>query len=129
VFVSGLRKVQYTVHSQTTPWPDSDPYWTGAEWKDAAILPAPDNWGGGLPDGKIPANVSNFDPVKGTPAEWPQRFAIVHWAALLPGLPAGNYDLCCRTIDANGIAQPLPRPPLPRTGVNAIHRIITVVKA
>jgi len=47
---------------------------------------------------------------------------------LLPGLPAGSYDLCCRTIDANGIAQPLPRPPLPRTGANAIHRVTLVVK-
>jgi hypothetical protein len=43
-------------------------------------------------------------------------------------LPGGSYDLCCRTIDANGIAQPMPRPPLPRTGVNAIHRVTLVVK-
>ena len=48
-------------------------------------------------------------------------------AALSPGLPAGAYDLLCRTIDANGIAQPMPRP-LPRTGMNAIHAVALVVK-
>jgi hypothetical protein len=127
--ISGLSKVQYTVHSQATPWPESDPYWTGAEWKDATILPPPEDWGGGLEGGKMPANVNLFDQAKGTPTQWPLRFAIAHWAALLPGLPAGNYDVCCRTVDANGIAQPMPRPPLPRTGVNAIHRVTVVVKA
>jgi hypothetical protein len=46
---------------------------------------------------------------------------------LVPGLPAGSYDLCCRTIDGNGIAQPMPRPFL-RTGVTAIQRVTLVVK-
>ena len=55
------------------------------------------------------------------------RFTIVHWAALLPGLAPGSYDLCCRTIDGNGIAQPMPRL-LPRTGSNAIHRVDLIVK-
>jgi hypothetical protein len=56
------------------------------------------------------------------------RYTIVHWAALMPGLPAGSYDLCCRTIDGNGIAQPMPRPLL-RTGFNAIHRVSLAVKS
>lgn len=56
------------------------------------------------------------------------RFTIAHWAALIPGLAAGNYDLCCRTIDLNGIAQPMPRP-FARTGYNTIHRIVLSVKA
>ena len=129
VGISGLSKVQYAVHSQKDPWPADDPHWTKADWRDAAILPPPVNWGGGLPGGKLPATTSQVDPVKGTPLEWPLRFTIAHWAALLPGLPAGSYDLCCRTVDANGIAQPMPRPPLPRTGVNAIHRVTLVVKA
>jgi hypothetical protein len=77
----------------------------------------------------LPADAGQIDPVTGRPREWPLRFTIVHWAALLGGLPAGSYDLCCRTVDANGIAQPLPRPPLPRTGVNAIHRVTLVVEA
>jgi hypothetical protein len=56
------------------------------------------------------------------------RFTFAHWAALLPGMPAGRYDLCCRTIDGNGIAQPLPRPVL-RTGANGIHHVTVVVKS
>ena len=125
--ISGIDKVQYCVHSQNEPWPADDPYWTRADWKDAAILPAPADWGGGLPGGKLPANTSQVDPAKGTPIEWPMRFTLAHWAALLPGMPAGRYDLCCRTIDGNGIAQPLPRPLL-RTGANGIHRVTVVVK-
>ncbi len=129
VGISGLAKVQYCVHSQKEPWPADDPHWTKADWKDAAILPPPADWGGGLPGGKLPALTGQADPAKGTPFQWPQRYTIVHWAALLPGLPPGSYDVCCRTIDANGIAQPMPRPPLPRTGYNAIHHVTLVVKA
>jgi DMSO/TMAO reductase YedYZ molybdopterin-dependent catalytic subunit len=126
--ISGIAKVQYCAHANQEPWPADDPYWTKADWKDAAILPPPADWGGGLPGGKLPANTSQMDPTKGTPQQWPMRFTVAHWAALLPGLPAGSYDLCCRTIDGNGIAQPLPRPLL-RTGANAIHRVTLMVKA
>ena len=126
VGVSGLARVQYSVHSQDHP--NDDPFWTKADWKDAVILPPPANWGGGLPDGKLPLGTSLFDPMKGTPVAWPMRFTIVHWAALLDGLPAGVYDLCCRTIDGNGIAQPMPRP-LPHTGFNEIHRVTLAVNA
>ena len=129
VGISGLNKVQYCVYSQKDPWPADDPYWTKADWKDAAILPPPADWGGGLPGGKLPAITNQTDPANGAPLQWPLRFTIVHRAALLPGLPPGGYDLCCRTIDANGIAQPMPRLPLPRTGVNAIHRVTLIVKA
>jgi DMSO/TMAO reductase YedYZ molybdopterin-dependent catalytic subunit len=129
VGMSGLKKVQYCVYSQKNPWPADDPYWTKADWKDAAILPPPADWGGGLPGGKLPAGMSQFDPAKGTPLQWPLRYTIVYWTALLPGLAAGSYDLCCRTIDANGIAQPMPRPTLPRTGANAIHHVTLLVKA
>ena len=127
VGISGLAKVQYLVHSQKEPWPADDPDWTRADWKDAAILSPPTNWGGGLPDGKLPAGANGMDPKTGKPLEWPVRFAIVHWAALAPGLAAGSYDLCCRTIDLNGIAQPMPRPLL-RTGVTAIQRVTLAVK-
>jgi len=102
VGISGIDKVQYCVHSQSNPWPQDDPYWTGADWKDAAILPAPADWGGGLPGGKLPANTSKVDPAKGTPLEWPMRFTLVPLGGIAPGLPAGSYDVCCRTIDRNG---------------------------
>lgn len=128
VGVSGLAKVQYCVHSQKDPWPADGPDWSKVEWKDAAILPPPADWGGGLPGGKLPADTNQVDPKSGQPLQWPMRFTIVHWAALLPGLPAGSYDLCCRTIDLNGIAQPMPRPFL-RTGVTAIQRVTMTVKA
>ena len=127
VGISGLDKVQYCVHSQKEPWPADDPNWVKGDWKDAAILPPPADWGGGLPGGKLPAMTSQIDPATGTPLQWPLRYTIVHWAALLPGLPPGSYDLCCRTIDGNGIAQPMPRP-LPRTGFNAIHRVTLAVR-
>jgi DMSO/TMAO reductase YedYZ molybdopterin-dependent catalytic subunit len=116
VGISGLAKVEYAVCS-----PGS-----AENWKEAAILPPPSRWGGGLPGGRLPAVTSQTDRA-GKPLEWPLPYAIVHWAALLPGLPAGRYELCCRTIDRNGIAQPMPRP-LPRTGVTAIHRVALVVR-
>jgi hypothetical protein len=124
--ISGLAKVQYCVRSRKEPMPADDPNWTKADWKDATILPPPVNWGGGLPGGKLPAT-SQTDPATGAPLHWPLRYAIAHWAALIPGLPAGDYDLCCRTIDANAIAQPLPRT-LPRTGFNALHIVVLQVK-
>lgn len=126
VGISGIDKVQYCVHSQDKPWPADDPYFADADWEDAAILSPPADWGGGLPGGKLPADTSRMDPEEGTPLEWPMRFNLAHWAALLPGMPAGRYDLCCRTIDRNGIAQPMPRP-LPRTGANSIHRVTVLV--
>jgi hypothetical protein len=129
VGMSGLSKVQYCLHSQEDPLPTDDPHWTKADWRDATIMPPPADWGGGLPGGKLPANASQFDPATGKPLQWPLRHTIAHWAALLPGLVTGSYDLCCRTIDANGVAQPMPRPPLPRTGSNAIHRVTVIVKA
>jgi DMSO/TMAO reductase YedYZ molybdopterin-dependent catalytic subunit len=124
--VSGLKHVQYCIHSQKKPWPVDDPYRTKANWKDVALLPPSANWGGGLPGGKLPPTAQT-DPATGRPVEWPLRYTIAHWAVLLPGLPAGSYDLCCRTIDNNGIAQPLPRT-LPRTGFNTLHVVTLVVK-
>ncbi len=126
VGVSGLKKVQYCIHAHQESWPADDPYRTKADWRDVALLPPPTTWGGGLPGGKLPPTAQT-DPATGNPIQWPLRYTIAHWAALLPGLPAGSYDLCCRTIDGNGIAQPLPRT-LPRTGFNTLHVVNLVVK-
>jgi len=127
VGISGLARVQYCLRARTDPKPADDPYWTKADWKDASILPPPTDWGGGLPGGKLPPT-SQTDPITGAPSQWPLRYTVVHWAALLPGLPAGAYDLCCRTIDTNRIAQPLPRA-LPRTGFNDLHVVGLEVKS
>ncbi len=41
-------------------------------------------------------------------------------------LAAGHYDLRCRTIDLNGIAQPMPRP-FPKSGRVAIQSVSLIV--
>jgi len=128
VGMSGLAKVQYFLHEQEKPLPDDDPYFAQADWKDAEILPPPDRWGGEMQDKKLPAPTLKIDDATGKPSQWPMRDALVHWAELLTNVPSGHYDLRCRTIDANGVAQPMPRPFL-KSGYNAIQRIDLVVEA
>ncbi len=108
VGMSGLSKIQYWLCPRGEPLAKDDPYFTKANWKDATVLPPPQQWGGGLPEGKL--------------LQWPMRNTIVHWAALLKVERPGEYDLRCRTIDANGIAQPMPRP-FPKSGNNAIQTV------
>jgi DMSO/TMAO reductase YedYZ molybdopterin-dependent catalytic subunit len=110
VGISGLTRVQVSVTPAGEPWPADDPYFATAPWKDAEILPAPSSWGGELPEGKLPSMPLGFDPATGRPKRWPMPLTKAHWVARLPGLPAGKYVFRCRTIDANGIAQPMPRP-------------------
>jgi hypothetical protein len=107
--ISGLAKVQVWVSPNGKPWPADDPHFTAAPWVDAHIPPPPAKWGGNLPGGKLPKDTIGFD-AEGKPKTWPMRLAKAHWAALLPGLPAGEYTLRCRTIDTRGAAQPMPRP-------------------
>ena len=128
VGMSGLSKVQYWITPQKMVLPDGDPYFTTAEWHDAEILPAPARWGGGLPDGKLPAVPLQFDGDTGKPREWPMRDTIAFWTARLSDLKPGKYDVRCRTIDANGAAQPMPRP-FPKSGHNAIAKVSLSVEA
>ncbi|HEY2911374.1 MAG TPA: molybdopterin-dependent oxidoreductase [Gemmataceae bacterium] len=109
VGISGLAKVQVWLAGKEPAWPADDPYFTRAPWTDAIILPPPKNWGGDFPNGEFPKNVHGFDD-SGKPKAWPLRLGKAHWAALVPGVPAGAYVLRCRTIDAKGQAQPMPRP-------------------
>ena len=104
VGVSGLSKVQVWVQPAGKPWPADDPYFATAPWTDAEILPPPEEWGAAAPKG-----VTGFD-AAGRPKVWPMRLTKAHWAALLPGLSAGEYVLRCRTVDAKGHGQPMPRP-------------------
>jgi DMSO/TMAO reductase YedYZ molybdopterin-dependent catalytic subunit len=139
VGMSGLSKVQYLLTpadspreitaspiSQGKPPADNDPYFTNAPWKDAEILPPPKHWGGELDDGQLPPIPSQFD-AAGKPLRWPLPNTIVHWAAVLKPPDSGKYDLRCRTIDANGIIQPMPRP-FPKSGHNAIQKVQIVVE-
>jgi len=128
VGISGLTKVQYSLAPQDPPWPTDDPWFTKADWKDAEVLPAPERWGGDLSDGRLPEGTIGIDAKTGKPSAWPMRYSIVHWGALLTGVPAGKYDLRCRTVDANGLAQPLPRPFL-KAGGNTIQTLPLTVES
>ncbi len=128
VGMSGLSQVQYWLHLQNEPLPDDDPYYAKGDWRNAQILPPPENWGGGLPNGSLPPSMLQLDPVHGKPVQWPLRNTMIHWAAWIPQVAPGLYDLRCRTIDANGIAQPMPRPFL-KSGYNAIQKISLTVEA
>lgn len=108
VGLSGLRKVQVCIEAKDKVQPENDPYFTEADWRDAELLPAPTSWGS-WNAGKIPANTHGFD-AQGKPKSWPMLLTNAHWAVMLPGMPKGEYVFRCRTIDAKGHAQPMPRP-------------------
>ena len=120
VGISGLSRVQVWINPQDKKWPKEDPCFTKAPWQDAKILPPPTRWGGDLPEGKLPSDVRFFTS-EGQPKHWPMRYTIAHWATLLKGIAPGKYDIYCRTIDANGIAQPMPRP-FRKSGPNTIQK-------
>jgi DMSO/TMAO reductase YedYZ molybdopterin-dependent catalytic subunit len=118
VGLSGLSKVQ--VRIEPSPGEHStDNRSPAVQWTDAEILPPPKDWGA-LADGKIPPDTLGFDSATGQPRTWPMRLAKVHWAVLLPGLPAGEYSLRSRTIDQKGVAQPGPNP-FTKSGHSAIE--------
>jgi hypothetical protein len=124
--MSGLTKVQTWLKPKAEPLPGDDPYFTTAPWRDAEILPPPPPagpWGERL--AKLPPSTARFDS-SGVPLEWPLRNAIAHWASLLPAVPAGDYELRCRTVDRNGITQPMPRP-FKKSGGNAIQSVTLTV--
>ncbi len=127
VGISGLSKVQVWICPKGTE-PEGDPNFLTAAWADATILDPPKsgNWGGDLPDNKIPENTQGFD-ADGKPKSWPMRLCKVHWATLRSGLPAGEYTLRSRTVDEKGHAQPMPRP-FKKSGHAAIEQVSLVVK-
>lgn len=121
VGISGLSKVQVWVQSNDEEPIAGDRYYTQAPWQDAQILAPPQAWGGEIGEQPMLADTRGFDE-NGQPKSWPIKLSKAHWAALLPGLPAGEYTLRCRTIDENGAAQPLPRP-FRKSGRAAIQEI------
>ncbi len=128
VGISGLKRVQTSIMPKDQEWPKEDPYFKTAQWTDAHILPPPTTWGGDLPDETLPPNLHGFEASAGRPIRWPLRLAMAHWATVLPGLPAGEYTLRCRTIDEKEYAQPMPRPFL-KSGRNRIEEVSIVVDA
>jgi DMSO/TMAO reductase YedYZ molybdopterin-dependent catalytic subunit len=127
VGISGLKKVQVWIHNNTDELPKGDKYFSQAPWWDAEILSPPEVWGGDIPNNRIPKSTMSFDSESGHPKTWPIRLSKAHWAVLHPGLPPGKYTLRCRTIDENGIAQPLPRP-FRKSGHAAIEQLSLTVK-
>jgi DMSO/TMAO reductase YedYZ molybdopterin-dependent catalytic subunit len=126
----GLKRVEYWLR------PDAgnhgklaadDPAWQKATWRPCVIEPPPKDWGGGLPGGVLPRDVWGFG-ADGKPKEWPMRYSFCLWSVALKDLKAGAYELRVRTVDANGAAQPEPRP-LPRSGRNAVECKQLVVTA
>lgn len=114
---SGISKIQYLIR-RTDQVTEDDPDGNKGDWRDAIILPPPARWGSDLPGGRLP-EVLQIDPETNQPYTWPITNTIVHWAALAEVAAAGEYELRCRTIDLNGIAQPMPRP-FGRSGFNRI---------
>ncbi|MCX7389161.1 MAG: molybdopterin-dependent oxidoreductase [Planctomycetales bacterium] len=108
VGISGLAKVQVSMESSSPARPENDPYFTTAPWVDAELLAAPLSWAA-LSAGQIPQSTHGFD-AAGVPKTWPMRLTNAHWAAVMLGLPVGEYTFRCRTIDKQGHAQPMPRP-------------------
>jgi DMSO/TMAO reductase YedYZ molybdopterin-dependent catalytic subunit len=127
VGISGLSKVQVWVQPRSKKWTAGDPHFSTAPWVDAHILPPPKTWGGKLPGDAIPKDTLGFDPATGRPRTWPMRLCKAHWAVLLPGLPAGEYTLRCRSVDEKGQAQPMPRP-FRKSGHCAIEAVNLTVK-
>ena len=100
--ISGLSKVQVSLEPATPAKTVNN------VWKDAELLSAPTRWTGLMGETILPGT-HGFD-ATGKPQSWPMRLTNAHWATVLPGVPAGEYTFRCRTVDAQGIAQPLPRP-------------------
>jgi DMSO/TMAO reductase YedYZ molybdopterin-dependent catalytic subunit len=121
VGISGLSKVQVWLQNDATATNAEDRYFANAPWVDTTILPPPKSWGGNLPGDNLPTPLHGFD-AAGQSKTWPLRLTKVHWATLLPGVPAGKYTLRSRTIDEHGHAQPMPRP-FQKSGHAAIEQI------
>lgn len=127
VGIGGLSKVQVWIEPKGQKREQGDRYFTTAPWRDMEILGPPQTWGGGLPDDESLAGTHGFDPATGQPNRWPMRLCLAHWAGVHPALAPGKYTLRCRTVDEQGVGQPLPRPSR-KSGRTMIEQVSLVVK-
>jgi DMSO/TMAO reductase YedYZ molybdopterin-dependent catalytic subunit len=149
VGVSGLAKVQYWLEAVPEgPEPPDDRRFHGkmyrhelrvedgvmyvpedaGDWREARILPPPARWGEMLPEGRLPGTPLMFDAATGAPRHWPLRYTVAYWSAVVTGVAPGRYALRCRSIDLNGIAQPMPRP-FAKSGRAEIQQVSLVVES
>ncbi len=122
--ISGLSKVQYWLRNLKEPLPANDPHFTQAAWQDAQIVPFDGSMIAGFKS--APLHPAQFDPVTKKPREWPLRHTLCRWTATPIKIAPGSYELRCRTVDANGAAQPMPRP-FPKSGKNNIQKLLLEV--
>lgn len=125
--IAGLKQVQIWISNRDQETPVDDPHWTQAPWQNAELLPFDDEPGGNLPNGKIPDDTIGFQ-ANNQPKLWPMPLTRAHWCFLHHGLPTGKYVLRTRTIDGNGVAQPMPRP-FRKSGHAKIEQIRFQVKS
>jgi DMSO/TMAO reductase YedYZ molybdopterin-dependent catalytic subunit len=105
VGISGLDKVQYSVRPRASD--------NAEEWLDGPEIQGP------------PTDLDT-DNLRGFEFGWPLRWTVVQWVATLDGLPQGEYVVRCRSIDRNGIAQPMPRPFAKggRSEIQTVHLVV-----
>lgn len=118
--ISGLKRVEVWLQKAGDKSITDTQYFSDAPWQPAEVLDPPADWGTAKQNYQIPQDTLGFDS-NGKPAQWPMRLSKVHWGFLCQGLPEGEYQFRCRTVDQNGTAQPLPRP-FRKSGHAAIER-------
>jgi hypothetical protein len=126
VGISGLAKVQYRLRLADSPSSDDDLNLTQGDWVDADILPFSRDWARRLPKDQLARTPLQFDPKTEMPRQWPMRYTMANWKAVLLVVNPGRYQLHCRTIDLNGIAQPMPRP-FAKSGQTAIQKTLLLI--
>ena len=121
--LSGLKRVEYWLRRTPTPEPELSAHalaWDTATWSPCRLDAPPSDWRSVLPADVRPTDVWGFDPKTGRPRDWPLRYGMTGWTALVGVLPPGLYEFRARTVDLNGFAQPEPRPNR-QTGLNPIE--------
>lgn len=114
--ISGLSGLQQVEYALTRDGANSD----DERWVNCELEAPPSDWSTVLPDGVTSRQVLGFNAKTGRPMSWPLRYGMVSWSANLGKLPPGKYAVRARAVDANGFAQPEPRP-IQKAGKNALE--------
>jgi hypothetical protein len=117
--LSGLKHVEYSLRRQDSK-PGEPAEEEAEQWIECRLEEPPADWSSVLPAGVSSRHVLGFNPDSGKPVTWPLRYSMVSWSATLKGLAPGKYAVRARAVDANGFAQPDPRPNQ-KAGMNALE--------